>query len=99
MNIKQLKPNKYHCKTCPFRPIDGDGGTFDQGLANKVIARNGLQTSQVCHDTKLKGRTPTSLCRGHRDYLLKLLFRLGCIESPTDDAYNYACQDLTDRLD
>lgn len=69
------------CKTCPFR----EGG--DIRVRNSVMARTGLQASQVCHHPALSGKPETHLCRGGRDHQLTSLYRLGLIEEETDEAF------------
>lgn len=69
------------CPSCPFR----DGG--DIQIRNNVLRRTNLQASQICHHPVVHGKRETHLCRGARDEQLTILFRLGFIPAPTDEAF------------
>ena len=69
------------CKSCPF----GEHG--DKQLAGAVLDRTLFQSSQICHHPRLQGKKETHLCRGQRDVQLKLLYRMGLIDGPSDEAF------------
>lgn len=72
---------KAKCKTCPFGP------NGDPELRAMVTSRL-LQVSQSCHSTGLvRGKPDTHICRGARDVQNDLMFKLGIIEAPTDEAW------------
>ena len=80
-NVQGWPVMQSQCASCPFR----DEG--DRDLRHAVMNRTGLQASQVCHHPRLHGNKETHLCRGARDHQLTLLYRLGLIESETDEAF------------
>jgi hypothetical protein len=83
---KPLPVNKKCCNTCPF--------SKDPALATKVIDRNGLSSSQICHSTEGENREPRTLCRGMRDIHIKILYAHGLLDSPTDEAWEKKMQEL-----
>jgi hypothetical protein len=71
------------CATCPFR----EGA--DLRLRADLQARL-LERSQLCHHPKLHKKRSTHLCRGARDEQLTMMYRLGVLEQPTDQAWEAA---------
>jgi hypothetical protein len=69
------------CPSCPFR----ENG--DTKIEAAVLERTGLHASQICHHPRLRGGEEHALCRGARDHQLEMLFRLGWIDAPTDEAF------------
>jgi hypothetical protein len=82
------------CGTCPFR----DGSKYEFLRAD--LTQSALtEASRICHCTGtsgIMGRTgkPERLCRGARNVQLNLFFRMGFIESPTDEAWRKRCVEL-----
>lgn len=69
------------CATCVFLPeIEAQ----DPDLADSVKRRL-LKSSLHCHSTGYP--VGTHLCRGARDWQLQVLYRLGVLEAPTDEAW------------
>ena len=95
-NVEGLKANRDFCKTCPFKP-NKHGYYQMPDVAARAIEQCGFDRQQVCHGTEGPNRKATSLCRGHRDYLLQLFFRLGWIEAETDEAFEKAMTELNLR--
>lgn len=85
-NIENFPVMKTKCATCPFR-VDERGRNPDVSLVNSVTGRL-LESSQICHHPRLKGKTETHLCRGARDWQLTIFFRLGFLSAPTDEAWS-----------
>lgn len=78
---------KFLCASCPFQP----GG--DAHLRASIEAR-AFSNSQICHHPVLNGKKETHLCRGSRDYQLEMLYRLGFIVAPTDEAFALKSKEL-----
>lgn len=81
---------KARCKTCPFN----EHGAKDVEAA--VTARL-LSCSQHCHGSghpAINGKDATHLCRGARDYQLQIMYRLGFISAPTDEAWNERWEEI-----
>ena len=85
-NIKAWPVMASKCASCPFNP-DGD-----VSLRNAVMGRTLLQASQICHHPRIHGKKETHLCRGARDEQLTILYRLGWLSEPTDEAFNAASE-------
>jgi len=81
---------KAMCSTCPFR----EGGW--EHLQGLLVERAAHEGTPICHSTGEKALTkslgPERICRGARDFQLKLFTGLGVIESPTEDAWEAACK-------
>jgi hypothetical protein len=71
------------CATCPIR----EGA--DMRLRADLQARL-LERSQLCHHPMLNKKRSTHLCRGARDEQLTIMYRLGVLEQPTDQAWEEA---------
>ena len=83
--ISTLPVNSTLCHTCPFR-LDGD-----IALRNTVMQRVlTKQSSQICHGTEGPNRKAQTLCRGARNELLQMFYRIGFLEAATDEAWNSA---------
>lgn len=79
--MQKIDPDKLpvmaaHCKTCPFRKVDGRWQ--DTNLANEVIKRTLFKGHQICHGTEGKKRQPKNRCKGAFDYNLEIYTRMGC---------------------
>lgn len=82
VDISNFKVNSKKCCTCPFRD---DANEINKAIAEEVKARMLTgEVSQICHHTN------SSLCRGARNYLNIIFYRLGVIASPTDKAWEEA---------
>lgn len=92
--MKKLVDTRYwevmpkRCGSCPFN----DNG--DQQTRGMVEKRCINSASQICHHPRLKGGKQTHLCRGARDFQLKIFFRMGFISAPTDEAWNAKRKEL-----
>lgn len=75
------------CGSCPFR-IDSRGLYFDCKLVDRIKIDILSNSSQICHHPRLIGKEETHLCRGARDYQLKMFYRLVFLDSSTDKAWN-----------
>ncbi len=76
------------CATCPFR--EGSKTAY----LKETLTEASVRETRICHSTgsnnafhKRTGISP-HICRGSRDFQLQLFFKLGVIESPTDEAWN-----------
>ena len=97
MRTKKKKPVEMPimsemCATCPFRE-DGDDPSE---VRNSVMQRVLTEASQTCHSTGIAHgkQHDTHLCRGARDFQLKIFSRLGVIEAPTDEAWEERCRKM-----
>lgn len=80
---------KEKCGTCPFSE---DGHPV---VRAKVEAMVMSEASQTCHSTgAVRGKRDTHLCRGARDYQLRLFFGMGFIDAPTDEAWDRKRKEL-----
>lgn len=61
---------KSHCKTCPFKDINGK--QQDAELASKVTERTLFKAHQLCHSTK-----DTTRCKGSFDFNYAIYERMG----------------------
>jgi hypothetical protein len=80
------------CRTCVFA-TDERGRWVNPDLAQMVEGRL-MQCSQICHAPRLKGKKETHLCRGTRDRQIEIMYRLGVIEAPTEEAWNKLRREL-----
>ena len=95
-DISQFPVNKGKCATCPFR-TDTRGRYPDSQLVSKVQQTALNQGSQICHHHELVGKEPSHLCRGARDFQLKIFHSLGILDTPTDDCWDKAQGQLDSR--
>jgi hypothetical protein len=86
MNITGWPVMAHRCSSCPF---NDDG---DMEVRNAVMGRTILRASQVCHHPRLYGKKESMLCRGARDEQLTILYRLGMLDEPTDEAFRVASE-------
>ena len=91
-NYNPNKVRKNQCKTCPWRPKSPLNHTVPE-IAQKAITEH----NHYCHNEQLEGRTPTILCRGTRNYQLKIFHKLGVLAEPTDDCWKETLKSLTDK--
>jgi len=61
---------KAHCKTCPFKIVDGK--RLDAELASAVTERTLFKAHQLCHGTNNKTR-----CKGSFDFNFTIYERMG----------------------
>jgi hypothetical protein len=90
-DISTLPVNAIKCRTCPFAQ------SHDQVIAlqSTIIARMFQDGgSQICHGTEGPNREPRSLCRGAREQMLMLFYRIGFIEEGTNEAWDVKRREL-----
>jgi hypothetical protein len=90
-DISTLPVNAIKCRTCPFVQ------SHEQAIAlqNTIIARMFQGGgSQICHGTEGQNREPRSLCRGAREQMLTLFYRMGFIDEATDEAWDVKRREL-----
>lgn len=80
-NVRDWPVMPATCTTCPF---SADG---DRELRSRIESRL-LRVSQMCHHPRQHGHPETHLCRGARDWQIKVMYRLGVIAAPTEAAWN-----------
>lgn len=86
VDISTFKVMKKRCKTCPFNE---NGGTVRAMVELRVIT----EASQICHHPRLQGKKENKICRGGRDYQLKVFYQIGWIGEPTDKAWEEALKE------
>lgn len=69
------------CKTCPF----AEGGDIE--LRNRVVERTLFKASQLCHCSAVDDQPETHLCRDALEFQATILYRMGMIDEPTDEAF------------
>lgn len=77
-----------HCATCPFHAA---GWTELRGL----LSERALRAAPLCHSSGRKALQPggparAHVCRGARDLQLQIMYRLGFLAAPTDEAWQAA---------
>ncbi|MCB1807751.1 MAG: hypothetical protein KDJ99_22125 [Candidatus Competibacteraceae bacterium] len=77
------------CPTCPFN-TDAKGRYRDPALIAKLMQQVLSSASQICHHPRLDGKQETHICRGARDFQLKILHQTGLLNAPTDEAWQQA---------
>ena len=75
INAKELPVMKSHCKTCPFKEIDGREA--NPQLAADVTARTLFKAHQICHGTEGPNREPRNRCKGSYDHNKMIYERMG----------------------
>jgi hypothetical protein len=81
-DITGMPVRKKMCDTCPFGPHGA------QDVREKVESRL-LEVSQTCHSSGSKdGRPDRLICRGARDFQLKIMVALGVLDEPTDKCWS-----------
>lgn len=86
-NIRHWPIMTAQCASCPFREIG------DIAVRNSVMSRL-FDASQICHHPRLHGKKETHLCRGARDLQLTILYRMGWLPEPTDQAFREKSEQL-----
>ncbi|MGH8001983.1 MAG: hypothetical protein ACREPR_21780 [Brasilonema sp.] len=89
MDIVNLPVMKAKCKTCPFH-TDEHGRHLDPHLVSIIQADIISKASQLCHHPRLIGEKETHICRGARDFQIEIFYRLGVLETPTQEAWDKA---------
>lgn len=85
--MKVLPVRLTQCATCPFRE---DGWTDVRPL---LIQRSLTEATPICHSTgkgalkrdKENFLRKSHLCRGARNYQLRIFHKIGFLDEPTDD--------------
>lgn len=80
------------CSTCVFKMYK-NGDWVNPDLAQMVDGRL-MECSQICHHPRLYGKKETHLCRGTRDRQIDLIYKLGVISAPTDEAWEAKRKEL-----
>lgn len=83
---------KTQCSTCVFK-MTPDGDWVNPDLAHMVEARM-MTCSQICHHPRLHGKKENHLCRGTRDRQIEIMYRLGFLSEPTDEAWQAKREEL-----
>lgn len=92
----EVDPNNVmptQCATCPWRE---DGGilaetpTTTEVLMFQVLA----DSNQVCHAPGLQGKPETQICRGARDFQIKVFHGWGVLKEPTDECWKETLEKL-----
>ena len=82
INALAMPVQKKRCKTCPFggrEPVDLHPKALIEYTHNIVT----LQSQHLCHNAENK-----MLCRGGRELMLRVLYNLPLIDTPTDEAFD-----------
>lgn len=88
-DVSKMPVMQSNCETCPFRP-EGN-----PRLRASIEERVMTLASQTCHHTgSVHGKPDTHLCRGARDFQLKIFYRMGILDAPTDEAWAKAARKL-----
>jgi hypothetical protein len=90
-NISTLPVNPATCRTCPFAHSHESAIALQSTIIARMFQDGG---SQICHGTEGPNREPRSLCRGARDRMLTLFFRMGFIDEATDEAWDVKRREL-----
>jgi hypothetical protein len=90
-DISTLRVNSSKCKTCPFAQSHESAIALQSTIIARMLDDGG---SQICHGTEGANREPRSLCRGARDRMLMLFYRMQFIDAPTDDAWDEKRKEL-----
>lgn len=90
--IRDVPVNKKHCRTCPFL----DTGWTD--VREFLVHRALKEATPICHstgdDALVPSQGPERLCRGARNLQLRLFYRIGFLETPTDEAWDAKRKEL-----
>ena len=85
---KTLPVRETMCATCPWRP-GSKAAPLEEILTERILN----EASHICHSTgsnnafnKRTGKPPM-ICRGGRNVQLQVMFALGVIKAPTDEAW------------
>lgn len=74
INIGNLAVMKKHCKSCPFKCVNGVWQNVE--LANEVIKRNLFKGQQICHGTEGPNREPRNRCKGSFEHNEQIYIRV-----------------------
>ena len=81
INSLEMQVMKNPCKTCPFEgtePVDLDPKALER-YKHSIM---NFQAQHLCHSVNNK-----KFCRGGRNILLQILYRLHYIKEPTDKCF------------
>lgn len=90
-NISTLPVNSTMCRTCPFAQSHEQAIALQNTIIDRMLDDGG---SQICHGTEGPNRKPRTLCRGAREHMLVLFYRMGFIDEATDEAWDVKRQEL-----
>jgi len=88
----KIDPNnvkKKQCKTCPFK---ADSPLHK--LTHRLMIQVTRNSNQICHQAQLSGENPTQICRGARDFQLRIFHQLGVLDEPTDVEWKRVCEKM-----
>jgi hypothetical protein len=89
--ISTLPVNPNKCRTCPFTQTNPTAIALQNRIIDRMLDDG---SSQICHGTEGANREPESLCRGARDLMLTLFYRMQFIDAPTDKAWDEKRREL-----
>lgn len=88
-DLRKVRVQNKPCSTCPF---DGIESNFSD-IENYHKSLCGLEAQHLCHTAENR-----MICRGGRNIQLRILYSLGWIDEPTDEAFLRAtCEALENR--
>jgi hypothetical protein len=90
-HISTLPVNPNKCSTCPFAQSHEQAIALQSTIIARMFQDGG---SQICHGTEGPNREPRSFCRGARDHMLTLFYRMGFIDEATDKAWDVKRREL-----
>jgi hypothetical protein len=90
-DISSLPVNFNKCRTCPFAQSHESAIALQNTIIARMLNDGG---SQICHGTEGANREPRSFCRGARDRMLTLFYRMQFIDAATDEAWDAKRQEL-----
>jgi hypothetical protein len=90
-DISTLPVNAATCRTCPFANPHREAIALQSTIIARMFHDGG---SQICHGTEDPNREPRSLCRGAREQMLMLFYRIGFIEEATNEAWDVKRREL-----
>lgn len=93
INTSDWPVMKGKCPTCPFNK-DENGRETAPEIADMVRSRCLTEASQICHHPRLYGKKEDHLCRGARDFQSEFFYRIGLLETPTDEAWENKAQEI-----
>lgn len=81
-DVSKMPVMKGMCETCPF----SENGSLE--VRANVESRTLRGINQTCHHSGGLDKRDTHLCRGARDFQLRLFVALGFLSEPTDAAWD-----------
>lgn len=89
----KLEPRPTMCATCPWR----EGSPY--AYLRPALEEDSARHTRICHSTGNNAINPRTgklsmACRGSRNFQLDLMYGLGMIKAPTDEAWEEKCQEL-----